>query len=262
MTPSLAALLQQIVEVLGPHIWGVYAVFLRVGAAMALLPAFGEQAIPVRVRLVLTLAFTAITYPAVADGLAAVTAKQSLIALPLITESIAGLVLGIGLRLMVHVLQIAGMIIAQSLSLSQMFGVTGEPQPAVGHLLTVSGLALAVMSGLHLRLAEALIMSYELIPAGSLPLGEDLRLWGVNRISSAFSLAFSLSVPFVLASALYNLALGFINRAMPQLMVAMVGAPALTLGGLALLMLATPAVIGLWHTALLAALSDPLGLLP
>ena len=34
-----------------------FIVFLRVGAAMAVLPAFGEQTVPGRVRLVLALAF-------------------------------------------------------------------------------------------------------------------------------------------------------------------------------------------------------------
>ena len=34
-------------------------VFLRVGGAMAVLPAFGEQAVPERLRLMLAVAFTA-----------------------------------------------------------------------------------------------------------------------------------------------------------------------------------------------------------
>jgi len=37
-----------------------FVVFLRVGAAMAVLPAFGEQIVPARVRLGLAIAFTAI----------------------------------------------------------------------------------------------------------------------------------------------------------------------------------------------------------
>ena len=41
-------------------------VFLRVGAALAVMPAFGEQVVPQRVRLVVALAFTAIVGPAVA----------------------------------------------------------------------------------------------------------------------------------------------------------------------------------------------------
>jgi len=47
-------------------LWTGFVVLLRVGAAMALLPAFGELVVPQRIRLVLALAFTAIISPAVA----------------------------------------------------------------------------------------------------------------------------------------------------------------------------------------------------
>ncbi|OZA12754.1 MAG: hypothetical protein B7Y02_06935 [Rhodobacterales bacterium 17-64-5] len=56
---------------------------------------------------------------------------------------------------------------------------------------------------------------------------------------------------------IYNLALGAINRAMPQLAVSMVGAPALTLGGLALLAVATPLLLAVWLEAFQAFLADP-----
>ena len=41
--------------------------FLRVGAAIALVPGFGEQSIPARIRLALALAFTVLIAPVVAD---------------------------------------------------------------------------------------------------------------------------------------------------------------------------------------------------
>jgi flagellar biosynthetic protein FliR len=44
---------------------------------------------------------------------------------------------------------------------------------------------------------------------------------------------------------------------MPQLMVTFVGAPAITLGALALLMLSAPILLGLWHEGFTAFLADP-----
>jgi flagellar biosynthetic protein FliR len=61
---------------------------------------------------------------------------------------------------------------------------------------------------------------------------------------------------------LYNLALGAINRAMPTLMVSMVGAPALTLGSLALLAIATPVILAAWLGALGEHLAQPFAILP
>ncbi len=231
-----------------------FMVFLRVGAMMALLPAFGEQTIPARVRLVLALAFAAVTMPAVVDRIPTMTSP-----LPFLTEVLAGLLLGIGLRLFVHALQIAGTIIAQSTSLSQLFGgIDADPLPVLGTILTVAGLALAMALGLHVRVAEMIILSYDILPAGGIPLAVDVADWGTGQIGHIFALAFSLSAPFMIASLIYNLALGVINRAMPQLMVAMIGAPALTLGGLALFAIMAPLALGVWVAAMGEFLTAPM----
>lgn len=237
-----------------------FIVFLRVGAAMALLPAFGERSVPERVRLMLGLAFTVIVAPAVAQDVEEIAAQGQVFGVFVFTEVLAGLAIGIGLRLFVLALQTAGSIAAQSTSLSQLFGGGAvDPQPAIGHLLLVSGLALAVMTGLHVRVAEMLIMSYDVLLPGQFPNAGVLSEWGIARIAHAFALAFSLAAPFVIASLIYNVALGVINRAMPQLMVAFVGAPAITAGGLLLMFLSLPILLGLWSDGLNAFLSDPFG---
>ena len=68
--------------------------------------------------------------------------------LPLLAETVIGLMLGMGLRLFILVLQTAGAMAAQATTLSQMFGDAGpEPQPAIGNLLVMAGLAVAVAAG-------------------------------------------------------------------------------------------------------------------
>lgn len=233
-------------------------VFLRIGAAMALLPAFGEQTIPPRIRLVIALAFTAIVTPAAMPQL-----PKDPTLLMAAAEITAGLALGAVFRMMIMALQIAGAIIAQATSLSQIAGGTApEPQPAVGHLLTAAGLAVAVMTGLHVKLAEALILSYRVMPAGAFPTASEFSTWGLAQIAQAFALGFSLAAPFTIAALMYNLALGAINRAMPALMVSFIGAPALSAGGLALLAILAPLLLGVWVTALQSFLSNPFELTP
>lgn len=229
-----------------------FGIFLRVGAMMALVPAFGETVIPLRVRLGVALAFTMVVATALPPVPAPVT-------LPMIGAEVAvGLVLGIGLRLFVIALQVAGTIAAQSTSLAQFFGGAGvDPQPAMSQILVMGGLALAVISGLHVRVAELLILSYDLVPAGRLPDAGLLADWGVAQIAHAFALAFRLAMPFVILSVLYFVALGAINKAMPQLMVALVGAPAITFAGLGMLLVSAPLLLPLWHDALVGFLRAP-----
>lgn len=235
-----------------------FLTFLRVGAAMAVLPAFGERSLPARVRLMLALGFTVITAPAIAPQLTPLLTNPPVTAL--FTEAVAGLLLGLSLRLFVMTLQIAGTLIAQSTSLAQIFGGGAtDAQPAIGHLLLVAGLALAVMLDLHIRVVELMITSYTVFPPGQFIPGQDLMSWGISYVSQVFALAFTLATPFVIASLIYNVALGVINRAMPQLMVAFVGAPAITLGGLLLLFVTAPLLLETWQNGFLRLLLDPFG---
>jgi len=234
-----------------------FVVFLRIGAIVALLPAFGEQSVPVRVKLGIAFAFTAIVAPAVT--LPDIAQNSVAMAGFLFAETITGVFLGLMLRLFVIALQVAGSIAAQSTSLSQLFGGAGaDPLPAMGHVLVVGGLALATLMGLHVQFAEYMIFSYQIIPAGDVIPPQLLNRSGISEIARAFALGFSLAAPFVIASLLYNIVLGIINKAMPQLMVAFVGAPAITAGGLIILMLSAPLMLSLWVEAMGEFLMNPL----
>lgn len=240
---------------------GFLLVFVRVGAVAALLPGFGEQAIPARVRLAVAVAFAAIVWPMIAPGLVTPDAARPFLAMLLVEASI-GLMLGVAIRLMVLALQLAGSIAAQSTALAQIFGagVTPDPMPAIGNILLLAGITLAVASGLHVKAAIAMARSYEILPMGLPVPAEDVARWGTARVAQAFALGFSLAAPFVIAGFAYNVALGAINRAMPQLMVAFIGAPAITLGGLLILMLAAPVMLHFWGERLDRLLADPLAM--
>ena len=124
--------------------------------------------------------------------------------------------------------------------------------PAIGSILMLAGVTLAVASGLHVKAAVAMARSYEILPMGLPVPASDVAAWGTARVAKAFALGFSLAAPFVIAAFAYNLALGAINRAMPQLMVAFIGAPAITAGWPP-----DPDAGGAGHPALLGAAARP-----
>ncbi len=232
-------------------------VFLRIGAAAFMLPAFGELMVPMRVRLIGALALTALITPLAVDRF---PEDPPVWAWFLLTETIIGLALGAALRLMAMALQIAGSMAAQATSLAQVFGgQAADPMPAIGHVMSLAGIAVLAATGLHVKLVAYFALSYDLLPPGALPTPSDFLAWGVERTSHAFGLAFSLAAPFVVASVLYNVALGVINKAMPQLMVAFVGAPAITAGALALLALSLPGILTVWLGVMDTLLADPVG---
>ena len=237
----------------------LFLVFVRVGGIMALMPGFGETFIPTRIRLAITVCISVITWPLLKTGLAEQAWAPLTVVGFIVAEAASGLLIGTAFRLMTAALQVAGSIAAQSTSLAQIAGagVVPDPMPAIGNVLLMSGLALAMAMDLHLHVVGAVIYSYEVIPFGGFVSGEVLADWGLSRITAAFNLAFSLAAPFVIAAFVYNISLGAMNKAMPQLMVAFIGAPAITGGSLLLLLLAAPAIFSVWLGAFASVLENP-----
>ena len=253
------------------------AVFTRVGAIVGLMPGFGERAIPARIRLAAAIAFTAIVWPVLTPGLVnegpptggdgAIGATGGGLA-PfslgrlILAEAAVGLMLGVAIRMLLWAMQFAGFIAAQSTSVLQIFGAgaTPDPMPAIGNLMTVAAIAIALVGDLHIKAALVMIGSYQVLPLGVFPVAGDLAEWGVARAAAAFGLAFSLAAPFLILGLVYNIALGAISRAMPQLMVVLIGAPAIVAIAILLLMLAAPVMLAQWSGALNETLADPFGL--
>lgn len=252
MIEELAALS----PIAGQGLWHGFTIFIRVATIVSLLPAFGEQSVPGRIKLIVAFAFVLIVAPVIPQSNTTPSLENTFWLVS--TEVIAGLLLGIGVRLFILALETAGSIAAQSTSLSQILGgAVADPLPALGYTLIIGALALAVVLGLHIKISMMIIHSYEMIPIGVIPSGSVVSEWGLSQISRAFELAFTLSAPFLIVSILYNFALGTINKAMPQLMVAFVGAPVITFAGLFLLFLAAPSMLSAWIQAMDGYLSNP-----
>ncbi|MEM8849472.1 MAG: flagellar biosynthetic protein FliR [Pseudomonadota bacterium] len=236
-------------DVVAPMLTSLFAAFLRIGGLMLLVPGLGDAMIPARVRFVAAFALAAAVAPAV--ELPTVLGPWIIA-----SETATGLALGAVLRFLAQALLMAGMMAAQLTSLSQLFGAQ-EPSSAIGNVLNMAGLALLMAIGLPSMLVEMLIRSYDVLPPGQWSDGSDLVRWGVSRIGHAFSLAVGLAAPFALVALIYNAAMGVLNRAMPQLMVALVGAPAITALAGVVLLLSAPLILTVWKAAMVATLGDP-----
>ena len=246
----------------GEFLFFGFLIFLRTGAVIMLFPGLGESTVPTRFKLMIALMFTIVLTPILAPILANALENPIPLGWLTLSETTIGIILGLGMRLFLLALQTTGSIAAQATSLALILGNLGiTPMPAIGHLLVIGGLALAMILGLHVKLAETLVVTYELFPVSQFPDAPDVAVWGIRQVAAAFALAFTLAAPFLVVSMLYNVTLGVINRAMPQMMVVFVGAPVITGAGLALLFLLAPTMLALWARALDAFISNPLGAL-
>lgn len=237
----------------GPIVLGAVAVGLRLSLMIFLLPGIGERSVPVRVRVAVLVALLFALLPVV---LPQSPLPRPGTILPLFAgEALIGFGLGFTCRVMILALTAAGTIIAQSISLSQIFGagLMDEGNPSVSMLLTVGGAALFVTLDLHTSMIGLFAESYDVFPMLTAPQTGALAEWAVMRTADAFALAVSLALPFVLIGFLYTLVLGLIAQAMPQMMVTFVGVPANVLAGLILLALSIGLLFSRWADALALA---------
>ncbi len=223
------------------------AIFTRLSALLFFLPGIGERMMPVRVRLIVALALMLVLLPAYAGDFEA-PQRPSLIASMFAAEAVCGALIGFSIRIAVFAIQTAGAIMSQSLSLAQLFGsnISFDLETPISTLLMFAAVVMAVSAGIHFEAVNVLMMSYDIMPLGVFPGASAAGEWAAGRTAFAFSAALSLAFPFVILGFIYNLTIGAANRAMPQLMVAFVGIPAVTFAGFVLLAASAPVILTVW----------------
>lgn len=226
----------------------VMAVFVRMSVFIYLLPGVGETVVPQRVRLSVALLLTLMMLPLLAPTIdtSNLTFKNGLLLMA--KEGFYGFLLGFSFRLMVFTLQILGNIMSQALSISQVLGegIATEPNTTISTLLMMVGVTLLVTLDIHVEAFGIFYRSYEIFPLGTVPSMDNVAFWITHKSMEVFGFGVTLALPFIILNFVYNLMLGFLNRAMPQLMVSFVGMPAITGAGIFLLSVATGSILLYW----------------
>ncbi len=235
-TVSLAALA-------GVDLFGMLAAVLwyalRVGAALQVLPVIGGRGIPVRARLMVTLAMAAAmssVLPAPPPmGVDAATA------LGVLREFTVGVAIGMMLRLAFEAGRLAGELVSQGMGLS--FATMADPLSGASSAVLSQWFYLAfallffVTDG-HLALVSLLADSYGGLPVGAaLPDVQGLLAAVPAFFTACLRAGALLAMPVMMALLAVNIAFGVLARAAAQLNPIAIGLPVSLLVGLTLLML-------------------------
>ncbi|TVQ36128.1 MAG: hypothetical protein EA356_06165 [Geminicoccaceae bacterium] len=224
-------------------------VFARIGAAVMILPIFGENYVLSRARLILALTLSVLLAPLIAPTLAPVTAVDAAYVGRIVTEIIHGLFLGSFVRLAVVALSIAGGAVAMQMGFAaaNFFNPAEAQQSSVtGNLFTIAGFAgLLAVDGHHMML-RGLVASYDALPAdGSLAAG-DMAAAMARGSADAVALGLQMALPMTAAALVIYALMGMMNRLVPTLQVIFVALPAQLLLGLGLLGLTVAGVVHLF----------------
>jgi flagellar biosynthetic protein FliR len=236
-------------------------VMCRCGAAVMLLPGFGEEEPPVMLRVGVAGALAVLLVPVVAPVLPALPAGFMKLSGMVAVELLAGGMLGWLARLVALALPAAGQIISLMTGLSSVLQpdpTFGAQSAALGRLFSLLAPVLMLATGLYALPLGALAGSYAVLPAGGAIASGELAEVAVRAVSASFALALRLAAPFVLLSTIWHVGLGLMARLVPQIQIYFAALPGQVLGGLLLLVVLAGPLIHAW----LSASSDALGVLP
>lgn len=234
-----------LIELLALWVAQYIVVVARLSFIIFFIPGIGEQVVPARIKLTFLLALSFAFWGLGIVGPVSIFPLPSFAAM-IVGETAIGLFLGVSLRMTIWILSIVGTIIAQSVGLSQFMGVAleTEAQTITSNLLGLAGTVLLLTANFHVMVFEEFAGMYSEIPVGDFMVLEPSGF--IEALFASFGFAASLAWPFVVVGLLYNVSLGFINKAMPQMMVAFVGAPFMVGAGLFLLTLSVVSILTIW----------------
>jgi flagellar biosynthetic protein FliR len=225
----------EITRLLGVWLWP----FLRIAGLVMTAPVIGTRSVPGRTRIILALALSAAIVPLMPPppAVSVLSAGGLLIA---IQQVIIGAAIGMVIRLVFVVVEIAGQIVAQQMGLgfaSMVDPQTGLQVPVVSQFYIILTTLMFFSLGGHLVLISTLVDSFTILPIG---LG-GIEREGIEAVlewsRSLFSGALAIALPIIIALLVVNLSFGVMARSAPQLNVFAVGFPVMILFGIFLVFL-------------------------
>jgi flagellar biosynthesis protein FliR len=211
---------------------------VRVGAVLALVPAFGGMHVSRRLRALLAMALTFGLMPVISSQPQNLPQSDGGMILALAGELITGAGMGVAFAMLFAAAHWAGELIAQQMGLS--LGETFDPQNgAHGSVLGQAYFLVTVVVffaiGGHHAMIRALAISFEKLPLMSFPSNAGVVNLLVGLLTSATGLAIQLAAPSFITMLIVDLVLGMLSKTIPQLNLLSVGTPVRAVVGLIVL---------------------------
>ena len=214
----------------------VFLIFVRIGGLLLTAPFFDNRAIPVKVKVFLSVLLAHALVGLVPSTLPphATTTLGMMVAVAI--EALTGVTLGFSAQFIFWTVQFAGEVLGFQLGLSLaklVDPINGVPSNPIGRLLALSFMMIFLLLDGHHHLLRALMVSFEAVPLAGAQLdasGPLLLSWTGKFFLSALQLA----APFMITIFLIDTTLGILARVAPQMDLFAIALPSKLLLGLVL----------------------------
>lgn len=235
---------------------------VRILAMISTSPVLGNQQVPKRVKIGLSVLLALVVAPTIPDMPSIqVGSPQGL--LIIIQQIIIGAAMGFTMRLIFTTIEMAGELAGLQMGLgfaSFYDPVNSAYSPIVARWLGMLAILAFLAADWHLYMLSALAQSFVTLPIGGSMSGSgfySVASWG----ASIFAFGLQIALPIVAALLFTNIALGILTRAAPQLNLFAIGFPITLTIGFVVLILSLPYFIPLFDRLVQDGLGTMLGIL-
>lgn len=225
-------------EFLTGSIFQFLLIFARIGAAVSLLPGFGEVYVALRSRLSFALLLSLVLMPMIKDLIPVLPPQPAAMAVLVIGEVTIGLFFGVICRVILMATLSAGMVIALQIGIANALSsdpTTAQQGAVTGNFMVATAIVLIFATDLDHMSLRALAGTYGLFHPGELPQLQDMANMVARVAADSFLLALQMSAPFLVYGIVLVVGMGLIARLMPTLQVFFVVMPLQLLVGLGLM---------------------------
>lgn len=236
-------------EYLSGSVFAFIVVFVRLGTALMVMPGFGDNFVPDRIKLLFALSLSFVMFPVVMTYIPSPLPDTFGLLQIIISEFLVGLFIATMARIFMMAMDTAGMVIStqSGLGSAQIFNPALASQGSlIGTFLIITGIVFIFITGMHHFLIRTIVESYTLFPVGTLPDTGGMAEMMSKAVAAAFMLGIKIAMPFIILTLLIYVAMGVLSRLMPQIQVFMVALPLQILLSLILLGLSVPVMLHFW----------------
>ncbi len=216
------------------------AIAMRISGFVFVAPFFSNSSMPQRAKLLLSFSVALVTFFVVPQDTPLEYSGVIGYAGVMISEAVAGMVLGLFANLAMYILSFAGQIADMEIGLSMVtqFDLTNNMQVTItSNILTYAVMLTMVVTNLHLYILRAVVDSFVLIPPGQVKLSTMLYEGYLGYLFDYMVLAFRIILPVFAALLIVNAILAVLAKAAPQMNMFVIGFQLKIFVGLAVLTL-------------------------
>lgn len=214
--------------------------FIRVAGFFATVPIFGNQLVPIRVRVLLAFSLSVVLF-SVLPSIPAIELFSFRTVVLVFEQLLIGVALGFFVQVFFHIFVLAGQMVAMQMGLG--FASMVDPTNGVSvavvsqfYVILVTMLFLAFNG--HLVAIEIMVKGFDYLPIGD-TLADQNFFWLIAKAGGwLFSSATLLALPAITAILIVNFAFGVMTRAAPQLNIFSLGFPFTLLFGVFIIWIA------------------------